>query len=183
MTTLATFRAKVKALREDAGLSRGGLASAAGINAPVLRDFENGRRVPSLETVRKLMAVKSLGLQIADVPKEYRVGKNLRRPRPRKARKKSNVPVGFARLSPAEKKELGRSGGVAAQASGRAHRFDQTSASRAGQLGGAHWKGNSAHMAELGRRGGMAKKTLRARRNEAISRDDQSNGAATPPLD
>lgn len=114
--TLAAFRAKVSASRERAGFTRHGLARRAGINPAVMRDSENGKRIPRLEMVHKLMAVNALGLQIDEVPQEYRSGENLRKVEPRKLRRRSSVPVGFARLSPAEKQALGRLGGLTAQA-------------------------------------------------------------------
>ena len=54
-------------------------------------------------------------------------------------------------------------GGQTAHALGRAHRFDTEKASQAGKKGGATVSANRSHMAEIGSRGGKAKKGYRER--------------------
>ena len=58
-------------------------------------------------------------------------------------------------------RELARSGGVAAHAYGLAHRFTSEQAREAGKKGGAKTASNREHMAEIGRKGGFAKRGYR----------------------
>lgn len=68
---------------------------------------------------------------------------------------------GFAAMDKDAHRELARSGGVAAHAYGLAHRFTSDQAREAGKKGGAKTSSNRSHMAEIGRRGGFAKRGFR----------------------
>lgn len=68
---------------------------------------------------------------------------------------------GFAAMDKDAHRELARSGGVAAHAYGLAHRFTSDQARDAGKKGGAKTSSNRSHMAEIGRRGGFAKRGFR----------------------
>ncbi len=65
---------------------------------------------------------------------------------------------GFARMDPAKQKEIAKKGGMAAHKSGHAHKFSSDEAREAGKKGGKAVSENRAHMAEIGRRGGEARK-------------------------
>ena len=65
---------------------------------------------------------------------------------------------GFAVMDKEEHRELARSGGVAAHAAGLAHKFSSEKAREAGQKGGRTTSANREHMAEIGRRGGHARR-------------------------
>ena len=68
---------------------------------------------------------------------------------------------GFAAMDRDAHRELARSGGVAAHAYGLAHRFTSEQAREAGKKGGAKTASNREHMAEIGRKGGFAKRGYR----------------------
>jgi len=68
---------------------------------------------------------------------------------------------GFAAMDREAHRELARSGGVAAHAYGLAHRFTSEQAREAGKRGGAKTASNREHMAEIGRKGGFAKRGYR----------------------
>lgn len=68
---------------------------------------------------------------------------------------------GFAVMDKEVHRELARLGGVAAHAYGLAHRFTSDQAREAGKKGGAKTSSNRSHMAEIGRRGGFAKRGFR----------------------
>jgi uncharacterized protein len=65
---------------------------------------------------------------------------------------------GFASMDPDKQREIASRGGKAAHAQGRAHEFTAEEALVAGRKGGAAVSADRAHMAEIGRRGGLAKK-------------------------
>ncbi len=65
-------------------------------------------------------------------------------------------PRGFASLTPEQRREAARLGGLASQASGRAHRFTREEARAAGTKGGVVASQDREHMVEIGRRGGAA---------------------------
>ena len=65
---------------------------------------------------------------------------------------------GFAAMDKEEHRELARSGGVAAHAAGLAHKFSSEQAREAGKKGGKTTSANREHMAEIGRRGGHARR-------------------------
>ena len=64
---------------------------------------------------------------------------------------------GFAAMDPEKQKSIASLGGTAAHAQGRAHEFTPEEAREAGKLGGIAISRDSAHMAEIGRRGGLAR--------------------------
>lgn len=64
---------------------------------------------------------------------------------------------GFAALSPEQRSEIARKGGQTAQARGTAHRFTPAEAQVAGRQGGAKVSADRAHMAAIGRKGGLAR--------------------------
>jgi general stress protein YciG len=68
-------------------------------------------------------------------------------------------PRGFALQSPERMREIARQGGQAAHALGVAHRFSVEEARRAGRLGGQSIAQDRSHMAEIGRRGRLARRT------------------------
>lgn len=65
---------------------------------------------------------------------------------------------GFAKMDPKRQKEIAKKGGVAAHKSGHAHKFSPEEARAAGKKGGKAVSENRQHMAEIGRRGGEARK-------------------------
>ena len=68
---------------------------------------------------------------------------------------------GFAAMDREAHRELARSGGRAAHAAGRAHRFTSEKAREAGKAGGAKTAANREHMVEIGRKGGYSKRGYR----------------------
>lgn len=66
---------------------------------------------------------------------------------------------GFAAMSRERQREIAAAGGRAAHESDVAHKFDADSASKAGRKGGRKVARDRKHMAEIGRKGGKAKKT------------------------
>ena len=70
---------------------------------------------------------------------------------------------GFAMMDPDTLRSVCSQGGRTAHALGRAHRFNTEKASQAGKKGGATVSANRSHMAEIGSRGGKAKKGYRER--------------------
>ena len=62
---------------------------------------------------------------------------------------------GFAVMSPEKRREIASMGGKAAQKNGNCHRFDSVEASAAGRIGGLKISANKAHMAAIGRKGGL----------------------------
>lgn len=65
---------------------------------------------------------------------------------------------GFAKMDPDKQREIAKKGGVAAHRSGNAHKFTSDEARAAGKKGGKAVSANRAHMAEIGRRGGEARR-------------------------
>jgi general stress protein YciG len=62
-----------------------------------------------------------------------------------------------------KQKEIASKGGRAAHAKGTAHEFDSSEAREAGRKGGVAVSRNREHMAAIGRRGGEARGSSRAR--------------------
>jgi len=62
---------------------------------------------------------------------------------------------GFAALSPEKQRAIARKGGQAAHGKGTAHEFSPEEARRAGHLGGKAVSMDRAHMAAIGRKGGL----------------------------
>ncbi len=73
---------------------------------------------------------------------------------------------GFAVLDAERRKEIARLGGKTAHRNGNAHRFNPEEASMAGKKGGATISENRDYMADIGRRGGLAKRGYKIRRAE-----------------
>ncbi len=65
---------------------------------------------------------------------------------------------GFGAMDPAKRREIASQGGRAAQATGRAHRFTSEEGRVAGRKGGDLVSQDRAHMAEIGRMGGRARR-------------------------
>ena len=87
---------------------------------------------------------------------------------------KKPVRRGFAVLDAERRKEIARLGGKTAHANGNAHRFNPEEASLAGKKGGAVISENRTYMADIGRRGGLAKRGYKLRRAQADA-ETQSN--------
>lgn len=68
--------------------------------------------------------------------------------------------------------QRGQAGGLAAQASGKAHKFTTEEARTAGKKGGAMIARDREQMREIGRRGGKAKRGYRKRRAEKLESVD-----------
>jgi uncharacterized protein len=60
-------------------------------------------------------------------------------------------------MTPERQREIASMGGRAAQTNGAAHRFTSDEARVAGKKGGQAISANREHMAEIGRKGGMAR--------------------------
>ncbi len=73
---------------------------------------------------------------------------------------------GFAVLDADRRKEIARLGGQTAHKNGNAHRFNPEEASLAGKKGGATISEDRDYMADIGRRGGLAKRGYKLRRSE-----------------
>ena len=58
-------------------------------------------------------------------------------------------------MDPEKRREIARRGGLAAQASGKAHRYTPEEAREAGRKGGIKLSADRAHMARIGRKGGL----------------------------
>lgn len=76
---------------------------------------------------------------------------------------------GFAVLDAERRKEIARLGGKTAHKNGNAHRFNPEEASMAGKKGGATVSENRDYMADIGRRGGLAKRGYKLRKAEQES--------------
>ena len=70
---------------------------------------------------------------------------------------------GFAGMKAERQREIAAAGGRAAHESGSAHTFDSDAASAAGRKGGRKVARDRKHMAEIGRKGGKAKKNRKAK--------------------
>lgn len=77
---------------------------------------------------------------------------------------KKPLPRGFAVLDAERRREIARLGGQTAHKNGNAHRFNPEEASLAGKKGGATVSENRGYMADIGRRGGLAKRGYKQRR-------------------
>lgn len=67
-------------------------------------------------------------------------------------------PRGFALLSEERRRQISASGGKQAHVNGTAHQWNTKTARKAGAIGGAKIAANREYMAEIGRKGGEAKK-------------------------
>lgn len=73
---------------------------------------------------------------------------------------------GFAAMSPQKQREIASKGGRAAHQKGTAHEFTPEEARIAGRRGGSIVSRNRAHMAEIGRKGGLSPSRSRTKRND-----------------
>jgi general stress protein YciG len=73
---------------------------------------------------------------------------------------------GFLAMSPERLKQITSQGGKAAHAAGLANKFTTETAREAGKVGGAKTSADRAHMAEIGRLGGLAKHKKRVAATE-----------------
>jgi general stress protein YciG len=64
---------------------------------------------------------------------------------------------GFASMDADTRRQIASAGGKAVHAQGKGHEFTSEEARRAGAKGGAVVARNVAYMAEIGRRGGLAR--------------------------
>ena len=65
------------------------------------------------------------------------------------------MPRGFAAMPPEKQREIAARGGRAAHAQKKAHEWTSDEAREAGRKGGAAVSQDTAHMAEIGRKGGQ----------------------------
>lgn len=79
-------------------------------------------------------------------------------------------------MDPAKQFEIASKGGKAAHAMGRAHEFTDVTARAAGKKGGELVSRDRAHMAEIGRKGGEARK-----RNMREASSTQASSSRQPP--
>ncbi len=63
---------------------------------------------------------------------------------------------GFAKMNKEVQREIAKKGGIAAHQNGKAHKFTNEEAREAGKKGGVTTSKNRAHMAMIGRKGGLA---------------------------
>lgn len=70
---------------------------------------------------------------------------------------------GFASMTAEQQKEIAAKGGVASHAGGGGHEFTPAEAREAGRKGGAKVSADRAHMAEIGRMGGLARQKKRGK--------------------
>lgn len=70
---------------------------------------------------------------------------------------------GLSKISPERRSEISRKGGIAAHAQGTAHEFTSQEAREAGRKGGEVVSRDREHMAEMGRKGGIASAIARRR--------------------
>jgi general stress protein YciG len=73
-------------------------------------------------------------------------------------------PRGFAKMDPERQREIARKGGVASHEQGKAHEFTADEAKIAGRKGGDAVSKNRQWMRDIGRIGGKASGTQRARK-------------------
>ncbi len=84
---------------------------------------------------------------------------------------KVKKPRGFAAMSPEMAREIRSKGGKRAHELGVAHEYTPAEAREAGRKGGKSLSQDRAYMAEIGRRGGSAKKGYRSPVTGASSDD------------
>ena len=80
---------------------------------------------------------------------------------------------GFAKMNPEMQREIASKGGKAAHAYGRAHEFTEEEARTAGRKGGQSISRDRAHMAAIGRLGGLK----RAKNKQDARANDEKNAA------
>jgi general stress protein YciG len=69
--------------------------------------------------------------------------------------------IGFALMEPERRREVAREGGAAAHEQGKAHQFTPEEAREAGAKGGRAVSRDRRFMAEIGRKGGLARRRKR----------------------
>lgn len=86
---------------------------------------------------------------------------------------------GFASMDPEKQREIASKGGKAAHLAGTAHEFSSEEAREAGRKGGQVVSKNRAHMAAIGRKGGEARGSKRAKKGgpNAVEGQSVSHGA------
>lgn len=91
---------------------------------------------------------------------------------------------GFASMDPVKQREIASKGGKAAHEKGRAHEFTSEEAREAGRKGGQAVSRNRAHMAEIGRQGGLhrAGKALKSITNVVSPPIEGANQPSDKPL-
>jgi len=82
---------------------------------------------------------------------------------------------GFASMNREKQREIASKGGRAAHSKGTAHEFSTDEAREAGRKGGQVVSRNRAHMAAIGRKGGMESGS-RARSNPEKQQEQQPQG-------
>jgi general stress protein YciG len=88
-----------------------------------------------------------------------------------KAEKAEKKKRGFAVMDPQRVREIAQRGGREAHRQGRAYEFTTQTASDAGRKGGAKVSADSDHMAEIGRKGGLARA-----RNMQLEEEEAADG-------
>lgn len=71
-------------------------------------------------------------------------------------------------MDPARQREIASMGGKIAHERGLAHEFDTREAVKYGRKGGIEVSKDRAHMAEIGRRGGRARKKKKDKEDELV---------------
>lgn len=71
---------------------------------------------------------------------------------------RKNTPQGFASMAPDDLARIASKGGKAAWAAGAAHKFTTDEARAAGVKSGKAVSADRAHMAEIGRKGGLTRR-------------------------
>jgi general stress protein YciG len=87
-----------------------------------------------------------------------------------------NSDRGFAKMGQDRQREIASKGGKAAHAMGRAHEFTRDEARAAGKKGGEVVSRDRAHMAEIGRLGGLSRK------RKLEEQKQQQEGQSVPPV-
>ena len=93
------FHARLKELREAAGLTQVDLAERSGVPKPSIANLEQGRRKPALETAQKLATALGVSCEAFNEPAES--DEPAPRGRPRKA--STDAPAGEPPASDAAK--------------------------------------------------------------------------------
>lgn len=106
------------------------------------------------------------------------------KPSPPAARKPTRTPRGFAAMDPDKQRDIAAQGGRAAHGpDGHGHEFTGDEARNAGRIGGRAVSRDRAHMAEIGRKGALAR-VANARKSAATaeaSRAETDPGLGTCP--
>ncbi|HEX3593663.1 MAG TPA: KGG domain-containing protein [Polyangiaceae bacterium] len=85
---------------------------------------------------------------------------------------------GFATMDLSKQREIASKGGKAAHAQGRAHEFTADEARTAGKKGGEVVSRDRAHMAAIGRAGGLARGRNRAQQAAETNGNNKMTAAA-----